>query len=463
MFASPGAASLFDATAAFTVGHLDVTNLVRCPANSVAPGIEEGSLHVVPGSAFCAWTLLARGAPGDLGRAHEVLDAVLDLQYDEPGTPWHGTFAMFAEWPRHLEPGAAMFVDYDPNWRQFVGTALAMCLIDFAQHLEAPMLERIARGIDLAVRGEPADRIVDAYANPALMAAWLEAWWGRRCGDGALIAAGDARAQRVVAGFDAHGAFEEFNSPVYSGVDLYALRLWQLDAPTERFGAEGARLEALLWRQVLDYYHPGLLNWVGPYTRSYGPDATRSLTLLGLWLWCALGEDAAPVPPIAHGLAHGHDLMVGPVVARLFDPSGIDTTPRAVPRQLVQDLPLDRQVTAWIGERCMLGAEQSAHHWSAWPQFMPATIHLATGAGVAVLYLIEPGQLEAVAGPRELRITAGEPTRWKILSSGPVDVVGRAIIIENWQIDVEGVQLTRLGDDVVELAAGAALLKVAER
>ena len=40
---------------------------------------------------------------------------------------WHGTYARFAEWPEPTD-GAVEWVDYDPNWRQFVGTTLALVL-----------------------------------------------------------------------------------------------------------------------------------------------------------------------------------------------------------------------------------------------------------------------------------------------------------------------------------------------
>src|SRR5690606_24442093 len=72
--------------------------------------------------------LMIRDAPGDRDRALTALRAVLAQQIDEPGAPWHGTFYRSPEepQPRH---DAKMWDDYDPNWCEFIGSALALLLI----------------------------------------------------------------------------------------------------------------------------------------------------------------------------------------------------------------------------------------------------------------------------------------------------------------------------------------------
>ena len=46
-------------------------------------------------------------------------------------------------------------------------------------------------------------------------------------------------AAAVVDCFDAFGAFDEYGSPTYYGIDLFALSLWRRDPPTPAFGAVG--------------------------------------------------------------------------------------------------------------------------------------------------------------------------------------------------------------------------------
>ena len=80
---------------------------------------------------------------------------MLATQYDRPGEVWHGTFARFAEWP---EPSADAIEwdDYDPNWRQFVGTTWLLILRHFEDRLRDR--DRRAGSIDRcgsAVDGEP--------------------------------------------------------------------------------------------------------------------------------------------------------------------------------------------------------------------------------------------------------------------------------------------------------------------
>ena len=72
---------------------------------------------------------------------------------------------------------------------------------------------RLRAAIDLAIAGEPPDRVSPQYSNIALMRAWLEE-------DEGFAAA-------VVDSYDEHGAFDEYNSPTYYGIDLYAISLWR--------------------------------------------------------------------------------------------------------------------------------------------------------------------------------------------------------------------------------------------
>ena len=175
------------------------------------------SIHLVPQSAWYAAGLLFRGGPGDEERATRTIEALLATQYDEPGTEWHGTFARFLETPPP-KPGAVMWIDFDPNWRQFIGTTFEVLLQD-GLISDAALAARVRATIEHAVASEPVERVPPNYSNIALMRAFLEVEHGR---PGA-----EEYAARVVALFDEHGAFEEYNSATYYGIDLYALALWR--------------------------------------------------------------------------------------------------------------------------------------------------------------------------------------------------------------------------------------------
>ena len=134
-----------------------------------------------------------------------------------------------------------------------------------------------------------------SYSNIALMKAWLER--------------DEDYAAAVVDCFEEFGAFEEYGSPTYYGIDLYALALWRRYPPTSSFMTWGERLWTALWQDIARWWHPDLRNLCGPYSRAYGMDMTRYVGLLGLWL-----PDPV-VPSLGSPFEHSHDLTMAPLIA----------------------------------------------------------------------------------------------------------------------------------------------------
>jgi hypothetical protein len=382
------------------------------PPGSFTPDLDDLSWHLVPTSAWYAVGLLLRHGPGDAERAAATLDAVAATQYDEPGTDWHGTYARFLEWP-HPPDDAVMWVHYDPNWRQFVGTALALTLTHFADDLPPALVERLDASLRLAVAGEPPDRVDAGYTNIALMRSWLDAFTGRRTGDAGLVARGEELAGAVVELFDEHGAFAEHNSPTYAGIDLYALALWARRPPTARFRGWGQRLEAATWRDLAARYHAGLRELAGPWSRAYGTSLAETLGAVALWVWAGLGRDAAPLPDLDGSFSHGHDLPLGPVAALVGTVIPDDAAHRLTSfdgeRTVEQHLPgaPHRTSVTWLAEGIALGAEGGDAGWSAHGQYHPVIAHWATGAGTARLRVVHPGPVDARLEPGRLRVWAG--------------------------------------------------------
>ncbi|HUR78546.1 MAG TPA: hypothetical protein VMZ22_11400 [Acidimicrobiales bacterium] len=380
-------------------------HMVWNPAGGLAPSLAARSLHLVPNTAWLAYALLGQSDERDHAEAIAALEQLVALQYDAPGEKFHGTYAQFFESP-YPSADAAMWIHYDPNWRQFVGTTFALILIDFADRIPATLVERLEASVRLACEGEASEaRLVPTYANPALMCAWLDAWLGDRQSDAAALVRGEALARAVVSEHDRHGAFEEFNSPTYYGIDLYALRLWRLFPPTEYFAQAGRRLETTLWAQAARFFHAGLRNFCGPYTRSYHPDANRSVALFSLWQWALFGRERAPLPSLTDDIVdHCHDLCAGPLFARLAGPPD-DVDLEAfrefdAARLLTQELPNRRAISAALHGDVMIGAEASDNDWGGWSQFMPVTVHWRDG----VLWLINPHVVHARVSERTVTI-----------------------------------------------------------
>jgi hypothetical protein len=307
-------------------------------------GMEPMSAHMIPQSAWYAVGCLMRGMES---RAERICQELAALQYDQPGTVWHGTFARFAETPQPRE-GAIEWVHYDPNWRQFIGTTFRLMELHWGLDLSAP--------IALAIEGEPRDRVSPRYSNIALMKAWLEA--------------DEAYAGEVVRLFDQYGAFEEYNSPTYYGIDLYALALWRVHPPTPRFAEWAAHIESTLWRDIARWWHPGLQQLCGPYSRAYGMDMSAHVALLGLWF------PSSVVPDVSKSFEHSHDLTMAPLV-ELLGTSAPSTLPfeTGTVSQRISD---ERVATGWLGDDVMLGGEEGGRA-KAYGQYHPATAHWAGG------------------------------------------------------------------------------------
>ena len=133
--------------------------------------------------------------------------------------------------------------------------------------------------------------------------------------------------------------------------------------------------------------------------------------------------------------------MAGPLFARLAGaPLGDDLSGfRAFggAHGVEQELARDRHVTAWIGERLVIGGEQSAVDWGGWEQFMPATAQWETGAGRATLWLVDAHVVHAEAGDHELTIAApGAPElRFRLLSTDAPVASGAIVTVSGMRLD----------------------------
>ena len=136
--------------------------------------------HAVRDTVWYALGLLLRDAPGDRDRACRAVSAILDWQFDEPGRPYHGTFYRAPEEP-HPPADPVRWEHYDPNWRQLIGTALAILLEEYPAVLPPELVRRVDRAVRLAIEGEAGEgRLTERYTNIALMRAPFEMWAGAR-------------------------------------------------------------------------------------------------------------------------------------------------------------------------------------------------------------------------------------------------------------------------------------------
>lgn len=383
--------------------------------------------HDIRGSSNYVVGLMQRDGPGDRERALRVIDRVLGQQIRDPGQPWDGTFYRSAE---ELQPTqfSERWTHYDPNWRHFIGTDLAVLLMEYPDRLTPALTARLEDAIRRAVEGELQEkRLVPSYTNIALLHGFLWTYAGQRLNRPEWVQAGEAWAEAVHTGFRRHGAFEEYNSPTYYGVDFYGLALWRKYGPTDRLRELGAAMEAELWRDTARFYHAGLRNLCGPFDRAYGMDMRRYVSLTGVWLALVLDPPLVPLPDPKGPMGHAHDFLFGVLAAKVgaaVPAEALAHFQRFHGERLVErELPGGRLATAWLGERLMLGGEVTGLALAAGPAsrtiFHPATVHWEMpGGDIGWILLREAPRVDARAAKGTLTVTAIGNSKWQIFAPG---------------------------------------------
>jgi hypothetical protein len=394
-----------------------------------------GPAHTVRGSVWYAFGLLMRDGPGDTERAVRVIDTVLNYQFVAPDRAFHGTFYRAPEEP-YPPDNAIVWKDYDPNWREFIITVLALALLTYPEKLPNTLVARLDEAIRKAVAGAQARGLSASYTNIALMNAWMMCFAGKRFLDADWIAAGERMGREVYRLFKQCDAFAEYNSPTYYGVDLYALALWRAyPAIAPVLAPLGAEMEALLWRDTAQFYHAGLHNLAGPYDRSYGMDMRRYLAVVGLWMRLALDKDSAPLPDTDKPFEHDHDMgFVPPIVflgAQVPDDALAHLRAFQGERQVehvIAESPR-RVATAWLGVDRMLGGEFMSGAAPASGQLHPATLHWQMHDGqtgwVRMRYI---NPVDAQAGRNRLEIATTGEIAFQIYAPGAT------LALDRWQM-----------------------------
>ena len=365
---------------------------------------------MVRNSVWLAVGFLLRNAEGDTDKAVRTIHAILDTQFDEPEMPYHGTFFRYVGEDHPPGKDAVMWKDYDPNWRQFIGLGLATILEEYEDRLPRDLIDRMDRSLELAVVGEHPDRCPPTYSNIALMKTAMSVWVGKRLGNQEMVSTGEQFGAEVHRLFSENDSFAEYNSPTYYGVNLYALGFWRRYLADSSVHPLGRDLEHGLWRDVARYYHAGLKNLCGPFTRSYGMDMTRYTALVSLHIWMAYGKDRAPFPA---GKEINSEFAYGPCFA-IYDADPPDdiasafesfSGPRTIERPITAEP--QRLATAVLENEYMLGAEASGSFSAHSYQFHPVTAHWRCPNGeVGWLRLKHIGPIDARADGNSISFTA---------------------------------------------------------
>jgi hypothetical protein len=384
-----------------------------------------GSHTMVRESSWYALGLLLRDGKGDRDRAADILRVVLAQQYHEPGKVWDGTFRRT---PAEPEPAAdaVMWRAYDPNWREFVGSTLAIILLEYPDRIPAELKPRMIQAIDDAVAGETKQgRLAPTYTNPALMYGFLWAFAAERGGKPEWKADAQKWQDTVYGLYKQHDAFFEYNSPTYAGVDVFALALWRDYGFSKQMRERGAEMEAGLWRATADLYNANLRNIAGPYDRSYGMDMQSYVSVMGVWLRTVLDAGHAPLtgfdnPPVDHV----DDLFFVPPIVVLDTQIPADAmksfTSFQGEHEVRRPIADERVATAWIGKELIYGGEITGHtkDVGAASQFHPVTVQWQAPGKVGWIQLTRCPMIDAAASKKGIVISANGDVSFRISAPG---------------------------------------------
>lgn len=401
------------------------SKFLRAPASEPLATLGRSPRFLVRESSWYALGLLLRNRQGDQARALETLDAVLAQQYNEPGKPWDGTFRRTPQEPEPPE-NAVMWKDYDPNWREFIGSTFAMILEEYPHRIPKEMAHRMDDSIVRAIDGEIKNlRLVPTYTNPALMYGFLWNFAAVRSHRADWIKQSTDWQESVYALFKKFGTFSEYNSPTYCGVDLYALSLWRRYGATPHIRAIGSEMEAGLWRDLAAFYNANLRNISGPFDRAYGMDMESYISVVGLALRTVLDANQAPFPKLDPPVDHVDDLWFAPQFAIL----GVQVPADAMQqfrtfqgeRQVRRQIDEQRVATAWIGREIIYGGESTtkSRDVGAHSQFHPATVQWRTPSGkIGWIQLTKSPPLDAGADKSGLKISCAGDVHFRIYAPG---------------------------------------------
>ncbi|GKZ26742.1 hypothetical protein AbraCBS73388_003122 [Aspergillus brasiliensis] len=391
--------------------------------------------HDTRTSVWYAVGLLARDQGDDVSQAMTIIRNVIDAQFKDTSDQWYGDYQQYPEEPTVGTPAypPIIYDTWDPNWREFIGTAFIIALEEFPHLIDADMTQLMHAslyndtvGDSYRVGGVDDDNLYPSYTNPSLMRAIITGWTGRKLGDQNMTNSGETYATEIIQLFDRANTLSEFNSATYTGVSLIALTMWAKYAAEDSvMKGKGKEMLQDTWDTVGELYHAGLKNLAGPWDRAYGFDMQKYFGIMSGHIWSLVGKDTSPVIDKVYMMSHNADFSISPLIAilsnfhnSLVPPTAVQAL-KAFPGEhtvntSAYSIPYDsfpRRVTSWLSEGISIGAETFNESVVGGPainpsQFNPAVIQWDTGAGIGwiTLYATEEA-LNAEVGPGYLNLS----------------------------------------------------------
>lgn len=136
---------------------------------------ENAMRHTTVESPWYALGLLMRNQGNDVDEAEKIIGKVIDGQFTDKSKQWYGSYTRSPSQPvvgSRVYP-AKIYGSWDPNYRGFIGTTLAMMLEEHSDVLSDAIQERMLESLHRAVIGDTyrvggvdGDNLYPGYSNP---------------------------------------------------------------------------------------------------------------------------------------------------------------------------------------------------------------------------------------------------------------------------------------------------------
>lgn len=221
-------------------------------------------IHSTRDSLSYALGLLDMGLTSYEQRAFDIIRQVISLQDTDPASDTFGIWSWFYEEP--LDQMAPP----DWNWADFCGSRLVQAISRHGHRFPDDLREAAVLSIECACEAIIRRNVGPDYTNIAIIGAFVTRIAGEKLGRKDYADYGLERLRRLHAHTLKHGAFQEYNSPVYTYIAILELSKLQSETSDCRVKEWTGELLDLTWRTVSGYYHPATAQWSGPHSRCYG-------------------------------------------------------------------------------------------------------------------------------------------------------------------------------------------------
>lgn len=192
-----------------------------------------------------------------------------------------------------------VWTSYEPNSREFILMCFAMLLEHFSDKLSKECVASIERSCKIALEGaitRSSTNFSPLNTNIQCMHVFTLDYFGIRFNIPSYCEYALKYAEKMTEKYLQYHAAAEFNSPTYCSVDLATLGFWRRYGSNARLRELGEILESGIWRDMMEFYNPAMMNFCGPYSRAYELEMAKHTSYHAMLYW-ALGEEKFPLHP----------------------------------------------------------------------------------------------------------------------------------------------------------------------